>query len=429
MKKILAAIAMFAVVGGVLFAQNTKIDASNELYSETIYREANGPWDDPDVRAGFWGFRETAEGKITTETWTLQARLRQWLWSLGKTTDWAGPSAGNGENSVNGDNWENSFYNDKNKRNVRVNFWYRPLAGIELGVGNDFASYYQVPAGYMLGSDNVMGYLINTRLPVANGDDYMFPGNNAAGARWAPDGFALNITKVPNLLVSFNLPYMAIVDEYDFAPKFNAGAHYTFGENVNLGVTYHGGINPANGHVFGLYGQFKNDVVRIPLGATIGFRAKRTQLWTEYADKARIEVDFAPDFSFRNGMQLGISVSWGMAFGSTNPADAIAGYTAVPALRKLMPFVVGLYYKWPINNAWTFDVRSWGEFAINNNNLGIDVEHVVGQFYINPKIAYKLNAHNEISVGVKIRSYFAAGSSSDFFWTGFAVPVAWKWTL
>lgn len=478
MKKILVTLAIFAIVGNMLFAQNVKVTASNEIYSETVYKEANG--DDPmanrgEVRRGFWGFREDARGHVSTETWTLQARLRVWLWSLAKTTNVGIAGTGAQGESVNGDNWENVFFNDAAfngtaKNGVRVNFWYRPLAGIEMGIGNDFDNYYQMPAGNMLGIDRVMGYMINIKAATgvstnaagavtaitggynfAPGDARIFEGNNADGARWAPNGFALNITKVPNLLLSVNIPFSAFVDEYDFAPAINLAAHYTIGDNVNIGATYHGGINRDQGHVLGAYGQFNNGTVRIPLGVTFGFKASKNQTsWVDHADKARMQIDLAPDFSFRNGMQLGISFSWAMMFGGTlnlDDNDSITMFgqsNAAVTARRVMPLVIGLYYKWPINNAWTFDVRTWFEMALGtdakadllkNNNINkgyyFTTRGTAGQWYFEPKISFKINAHNEVFAGFKLRFNFVMGDKEDTRnnYMGYAVPIGWKWTL
>lgn len=386
MKKILLTMAIFAIVGSMLFAQNADVSAYNQLSSDTITKPAV-----KDAPANFAGFAEEAGATIKTETWTAETQLNQKLYSLALTSNYAGPASGSTNASVNGDNWENVKYANEG---LKSNFWYRPLAGIELGVGNNFGGYYQVPAGSMLGIDAVMGNMINMTI---DGKD------NAAGARWAPDGFAFNVTKVPGLVAGVNIPYHGIVDEYDFAPWLNAGAHYNFNDNVNLGLTYHGGLNRIHGHVIGLYGQFKNDTVRIPLGVTFGVKTRAHN--KDDDDALRMQIDFAPDFKFRSGMQFGISASVGMCFSG----------------EDRIPLAFGVYYGWPVNNSWRFDVRATANMIIN------DTANVL-TWDIYPKVTYTINAHNSVYVGVK----FVNAMDLDDFGNsglGYSLPVGWKWTL
>lgn len=438
MKKILGILAIFTIVGGLVFAQSVQVSGYNELYSKTVHQQID---DAEGAHLIFWGLRNRTGVKVDAGSWGADARYQLLLSSLNQT-DY-------------GDYAMVTLLNEN--KNWQANFWFKPISGITLYLGNDYGR--QVAAGEVAAWDGRMGHMTlwnsgshikpnedNVVKSVYDPSETMFSGKSS---RYASNGITLEVTAIPNVKLAMNLPMNEIYwsEIRQFTLPFNLAADVNIANLFDVGVVYKGGFMQATREhsTIGAYVDFvgvkglkiqagwtgvvnPNDEVNSPNTKHL---RDTCFSYAEYREPTR--ENLAPISQFASLFDIAFQFKADSGFMIAAAAELGAGYAYA------FPLTVAAYVNVPnIVDTFGFDTRvTWESVSLANNG---DIERVnafnYGKVKISPNLSYKVGAHSfgigaNFGMGYTTWNYvdMEEGFPTGWFGFGFDIPVTWKVTF
>lgn len=460
MKKILGILAIFAIVGGLSFAQS--ISVYNEVYSKTAEQHvAEG------AGLTFWGIRNRTGINISTDKWGVDARYQLLI------------------NSNNGNYSEVTRFEGSPNQ---VNVWVKPVQGLTLRVGNDLGR--NVAAGSMTAWDGRLGRMasfdkaVTGENTVEEGlvksfdapDANIFGGNSS---RYAETGFTAEVTAIPYLTLAFNLPapagnlwYQEVTDPRTgnkigekFIMPFNVAADVNIANLFDVGAVYRGGFGDQKdfGATVGLYADFvgvkglkiqagwtgvvnanstftgmmlNNDlntivsemsVISALIGGVLPNGGESADKYYNDDWKMASLIDLGVQYKFNNGLLLAAAAEMGLGYNWAFPLT-VAAYFELPNIVDT--FGISTRVIWEnvafVNKGNFFNdnpTASYGAVRINPNlkySIGANAFELGANFQIGYANATNdtIKAVDTATSGVGVNSF-----SESFF--GFNIPVKW----
>lgn len=453
MKKILGILAIFAIVGGLSFAQS--ISVYNEVYSKTAEQHvAEG------AGLTFWGIRNRTGINISTDKWGVDARYQLLI------------------NSDNGNYSEvTNFVGSPNQ----VNVWVKPVQGLTLRVGNDLGR--NVAAGSMTAWDGRLGRMaafdgsLLGESTVDEGlvksfdapDANIFGGNSS---RYAGTGFTAEVTAIPYLTLAFNLPAPTGNLWYEentsktyekFKMKFNAAADVNIANLFDVGAVYRGGFGETKDTeaTVGLYADFVGvkglkiqagwtgvvnanstavglglnyaldnivDQMSVISGLIGGVAPNLENYYKYYNDDWKMAslIDLGVQYKFNNGLLLAAAAEMGLGYNWAFPLT-VAAYFELPNIVDT--FGISTRVIWEnvafVNKGNYYNdnpTASFGAVRINPNlkySIGANAFELGANF----QIGYA-NATNDTIKAIDTATQGGVNSYSESFF-GFNIPVKW----
>lgn len=441
MKKILGILAIFTIVGGLVFAQSVQVSGYNELHSKTVHQEID---DAEGAHLIFWGLRNRTGVKVDAGSWGADARYQLVLRSLNHENY---GNYGEITQLIEKDGWQ-------------ANFWFKPISGITLYLGNDYGR--GVTAGEVAAWDGRMGWMTEWnkgRYELEKDDplsgvekvrsdpsETMFSGR---ASRYASDGITLEVTAIPNVKLALNLPAKELLwsDANHFALPFNLAADVNIANLFDVGVVYKGGFLQATREhsTIGAYVDFVGvKGLKIQAGwtgvvnpsdgvAANTFHVHNTPYLTFATLRSKDREDLAPISQFANLIDIAFQFKTDSGFMIAAAAELGAGYAYA------FPLTVAAYVNVPnIVDTLGFDTRvTWESVSLVNNG---DIETLnafnYGKIKISPNLSYKVGAHS-FGIGANFgmgyttwnRPDMEEGEPTGWFGFGFDIPVTWKVTF